>query len=96
MQQGYQWKKQRVQVWRQTKSRSKQNMVEVIRHTSKAFTTSTVLYGSRSSQLSIVLINDQNLLRKSLVWNFNHYKEEGLGPFSNDANIVKHHVSKYC
>jgi hypothetical protein len=36
-----------------------------------------------------------NLLRKSLAWNFEHYREEGLGPFSNDANILKHHVSKF-
>jgi hypothetical protein len=34
-------------------------------------------------------------LRKSLAWNFDHYQKEGLGPFSNDANIVKHHVSKF-
>jgi hypothetical protein len=41
------------------------------------------------------LTSDQNLLRKSLAWNFDHYQKEGLGPFSNDANIVKHHVSEY-
>jgi hypothetical protein len=43
----------------------------------------------------IMLIKTQNLLRKSLAWNFNYYQEEGLGPFSNDAGIIKHHVSKY-
>jgi hypothetical protein len=36
-----------------------------------------------------------NLLRKSLAWNFEHYRKEGLGPFSNDANILKYHVSKF-
>lgn len=35
-----------------------------------------------------------NLLRKSLVWNFEYYKNQSMGPFSNDANILKHHVSK--
>ncbi|OAL52345.1 hypothetical protein IQ07DRAFT_620013 [Pyrenochaeta sp. DS3sAY3a] len=34
-----------------------------------------------------------NLLRKSLAWNFRYYKDQGLGPFSNDANILKHHVT---
>jgi hypothetical protein len=36
----------------------------------------------------------QNLLRKSLAWNFEYYQKQGLGPFSNDANILKYHVSK--
>lgn len=34
-----------------------------------------------------------NLLRKSLAWNFQYYQAQGLGPFSNDANILKHHVT---
>jgi len=34
-----------------------------------------------------------NLLRKSLSWNFEYYQKQGLGPFSNDANILKHHVT---
>jgi hypothetical protein len=41
-----------------------------------------------------MLTSEQNLLRKSLAWNFDYYKEQGLGPFSNDADILKHHVSK--
>jgi hypothetical protein len=40
------------------------------------------------------LIQSQNLLRKSLAWNIDYYQKQGLGPFSNDANILKHHVSK--
>ncbi|KAL5461778.1 hypothetical protein PMIN06_002067, partial [Paraphaeosphaeria minitans] len=32
-----------------------------------------------------------NLLRKSLAWNFAYYQAEGLGPFSNDKDILKHH-----
>lgn len=35
-----------------------------------------------------------NLLRKSLAWNFEHYRKEGLGPFSNEGSILKHHVSE--
>lgn len=34
-----------------------------------------------------------NLLRKSLIWNFDYYQKQGLGPFSNDADILKHHVT---
>ncbi|KAF1911109.1 tat pathway signal sequence [Ampelomyces quisqualis] len=34
-----------------------------------------------------------NLLRKSLAWNFDYYQKQGLGPFSNDAHILKHHVT---
>lgn len=37
----------------------------------------------------------QNLLRKSLAWNFDYYQKQGLGPFSNDASILKNHISKY-
>ncbi|KAL5459158.1 hypothetical protein PMIN07_005853, partial [Paraphaeosphaeria minitans] len=36
-----------------------------------------------------------NLLRKSLAWNFAYYQAEGLGPFSNDKDILKHHVSRH-
>ena len=41
-----------------------------------------------------ILAPGQNLLRKSVAWNFDYYRKQGLGPFSNDANILKHHVSK--
>ncbi|KAF2799287.1 hypothetical protein K505DRAFT_389731 [Melanomma pulvis-pyrius CBS 109.77] len=34
-----------------------------------------------------------NLLRKSLAWNFDYYQKQGLGPFSNDGNILKYHVT---
>ncbi|KAL5118838.1 hypothetical protein ACEQ8H_003160 [Pleosporales sp. CAS-2024a] len=34
-----------------------------------------------------------NLLRKSLSWNIDYYRAQGLGPFSNDANILKDHVT---
>ncbi|KAF2015661.1 hypothetical protein BU24DRAFT_441254 [Aaosphaeria arxii CBS 175.79] len=34
-----------------------------------------------------------NLLRKSLAWNFDYYQKQGLGPFSNDGTILKHHVT---
>lgn len=34
-----------------------------------------------------------NLLRKSLAWNFEYYSAQGLGPFSNDAVILKYHVT---
>ncbi|USP81446.1 hypothetical protein yc1106_08720 [Curvularia clavata] len=34
-----------------------------------------------------------NLLRKSLAWNIDYYKKQGVGPFANDANILKHHVT---
>jgi hypothetical protein len=70
-------------------------MAEVIRQTSKAFTTFIVLYGLEPPELNMKLTGDQNLLRKSLAWNFDHYQKEGHGPFSNDANIVKHHVSEF-
>jgi hypothetical protein len=43
----------------------------------------------------MVLISKQNLLRKSLAWNFDYYQKQGLGPFSNDPDILKHHISKY-
>lgn len=36
----------------------------------------------------------QNLLRKALWYNFDYYHAQGLGPFSNDDNIIKFHVSK--
>ncbi|EMD93313.1 hypothetical protein COCC4DRAFT_70685 [Bipolaris maydis ATCC 48331] len=34
-----------------------------------------------------------NLLRKSLAWNIDYYHKQGLGPFSNDASILKHHTT---
>ncbi|KAL1594458.1 hypothetical protein SLS60_010218 [Paraconiothyrium brasiliense] len=34
-----------------------------------------------------------NLLRKSLAWNFAYYQAQGLGPFSNDPEILKYHVT---
>ncbi|KNG51519.1 tat pathway signal sequence [Stemphylium lycopersici] len=34
-----------------------------------------------------------NLLRKSLSWNYDYYQKQGFGPFSNDANVLKHHVT---
>ncbi|KAK7183635.1 tat pathway signal sequence [Paraphaeosphaeria sporulosa] len=34
-----------------------------------------------------------NLLRKSLAWNFAYYQAQGLGPFSNDKEILKYHVT---
>ncbi|KAG0650027.1 Oxidase ustYa [Hyphodiscus hymeniophilus] len=34
-----------------------------------------------------------NLVRQSLYYNYDHYREKGEGAFTNDDNIVKHHVS---
>ncbi|KAJ4359768.1 uncharacterized protein N0V89_000324 [Didymosphaeria variabile] len=34
-----------------------------------------------------------NLLRKSLAWNFAYYQAQGRGPFSNDPDILKYHVT---
>jgi hypothetical protein len=41
-----------------------------------------------------ILILEQNLLRKSLAWNFEYYQKQGLGPFSNSGDILKFHISK--
>jgi len=34
-----------------------------------------------------------NLLRQSLPWNIDYYKEKGKGPFSNEEHILKVHIS---
>lgn len=36
----------------------------------------------------------KNLLRKSLSWNYEYYKNLGEGPFKNEPYIVKLHISK--
>jgi len=35
-----------------------------------------------------------NLLRQSLVWNFDYYRAKGEGAFKNDDRILKLHISK--
>jgi hypothetical protein len=69
-------------------------MVVATQRMSKDFITSIAWYAVRYPNRRDILMSGQNLLRKSLAWNFNHYQKEGLGPFSNDADILKHHVSK--
>ncbi|PSN61033.1 hypothetical protein BS50DRAFT_563171 [Corynespora cassiicola Philippines] len=34
-----------------------------------------------------------NLLRKSLAWNIEYYRRQGLGPFSNSEDILKYHTT---
>jgi hypothetical protein len=36
-----------------------------------------------------------NLLRQSLYFNFDYYSAKGSGAFSNDADVLRFHVSKY-
>jgi hypothetical protein len=65
------------------------------RRTLRVSIISIVWYVYKLPATRTVLMSEQNLLRKSLAWNFDYYQKQGLGPFSNDANILKHHVSKY-
>lgn len=37
----------------------------------------------------------QNLLRKSLFFNYDYYKALGKHAFENNDNILSHHVSEY-
>lgn len=37
----------------------------------------------------------QNLLRQSLFFNYDHYKDEGTGPFVNEHHILLLHISKF-
>jgi len=37
----------------------------------------------------------QNLVRQSLYYNYEYYHEKGEGAFTNDDNIVRHHVCKF-
>lgn len=41
-----------------------------------------------------ILMLEQNLLRKSLPWNIEYYRKQGLGPFSNKGDVLKHHTSE--
>lgn len=37
----------------------------------------------------------QNVLRQTLYYNYEHYRDLGTGTFKNEEFIVKTHVSKY-
>ena len=75
-------------------------MAEGILLTSKVYTTYIVLWVITISRLcfshsDMICSPLQNLLRKSLYYNYDHYHAMGKGPFANSDDIVRYHVCMF-
>lgn len=77
--------------------RSTRSMAGATQSTSRVFITCTVW--SVIHVPAVVRIHTnihvQNLLRQTLHYNYDHYRDLGTGAFKNNEFVVKRHVSKY-